>query len=112
MNPKYHLLVAVAALSLSACSTDDAYTGPENEGYKISFTVAENPESRTTLDAGDFLRWVSTDKVGIYTCGYNVNSNILTTADVNKSPVEFIGTLEVPVSSGDKFYAYYPYNAE
>ncbi len=111
MNPKYHLLAAVAALSLSACSTDDAYTGPENEGYKISFTVAENPESRTTFTAGDFLRWVSTDQVGVYTVGKNLNSNTLTTADVSKSPVEFVGTLKQQVSSGDQFYAYYPYDA-
>ncbi len=112
MNPKYHLLVAVAALSLGACSTDDTGTVPENGGYKISFTVAEDTDTRTTLTTGDFLRWLPIDKVGIYTSGNNVNSNILTTADVNKSPVEFVGTLEQPVSSGDMFYAYYPYNAE
>ncbi len=111
MNPKYHLLTAVAALSLGACSTDDTCTGPENGGYKISFTVAEDSETRTTLDAGDFLRWAPNDKVGIYTSGNNVNSNTLTVADVNKSPVEFVGTLEQPVSSGDMFYAYYPYDA-
>ncbi len=111
MNPKYHLLAAVAALSLGACSTDDTCTGPENGGYKISFTVAEDSETRTTLDAGDFLRWAPNDKVGIYTSGNNVNSNTLTVADVNKSPVEFVGTLEQPVSSGDMFYAYYPYDA-
>ncbi len=112
MNPKYHLLVAIAALSLNACSTDDTGTVPENDGYKISFTVAEDTETRTTLTTGDCLRWLPIDKVGIYTSGNNVNSNILTTADVNKSPVEFVGTLEQPVSSGDMFYAYYPYNAE
>ncbi len=117
MNPKYHLLVAAAALSLNACSTDDTCPEPEIGGYKISFTVAEDTETRTTLEmleTGNFLRWVPTDKVGIYTVGKNgwsVNSNILTTADVNKSPVEFVGTLEQPVSSGDMFYAYYPYNA-
>jgi len=114
MNPKYHLLVAVAALSLGACSTDDTCTepGPGKKGYKLSFTVAEDPETRTTLDAGDVLRWVYTDKVGIYTVGKNTNSNTLTVADVNQSPVEFIGVLENYVSSGDKFYAYYPYDAE
>ncbi len=112
MNPKYHLLAAIAALSLNACSTDDTCTGPEIGGYKISFTVAEDTETRTTLTTGDFLRWLPIDKVGIYTVGENANSNILTTADVNKSPVEFVGTLEQPVSSGDMFYAYYPYNAE
>ncbi len=112
MNPKYHLLVAAAALSLGACSTDDTGTEPENEGYKISFTVAEDTEIRTTLTTGDFLRWMSTDKVGIYTNGNNVNYNIETTADVSKSPVEFVGTLEQQASSGDMFYAYYPYNAE
>ncbi len=112
MNPKYHLLAAVAALSLGACSTDDTCTGPEIGGYKISFTVEEDSETRTTLTTGDFLRWVSTDKVGIYTLGENANSNILTRANVNQSPVEFIGTLEQPAWPGDKFYAYYPYNAE
>jgi len=114
MNPKYHLLVAAAALSLGACSTDDTGTDPvpQKQGYKISFTVAEDPETRTTLDAGDILRWVYTDKVGIYTVGKNVNSNALTVADVNQSPVEFIGVLENYVSPGDLFYAYYPYDAE
>jgi len=114
MNPKYHLLAAAAALSLGACSTDDTYTepGPGKKGYKISFTVAEDPETRTTLDAGDILRWVYTDKVGIYTVGKNVNSNTLTVADVNQSPVEFIGVLENYVSPGDLFYAYYPYDTE
>ncbi len=116
MNPKYHLLIAVATLSLNACSTDDTCPEPvsENKEHKISFTVEEDAETRTTLEmleTGNFLRWVPTDKVGIYTSGNNVNSNILTTADVNQSPVEFIGTLIQPVSSGDMFYAYYPYNA-
>lgn len=113
MNPKYHLLVAAAALSLGACSTDDTCTEPrpENGGYKISFTVSEDPESRTVLDVGDNLRWVPTDKVGIYTVGKNVNPNTLTVADVNQSPVEFIGVLKNIVSPGDKFYAYYPYDA-
>ncbi len=112
MNPKYHLLAAVAALSLSACSTDDTGTVPENDGYKISFTVAENSETRTTLDAGDILRWVPTDRVGIYTVGQNVNSNTEADADVNQSPVEFAGVLKELVSPGDQFYAYYPYDAE
>ncbi len=114
MNPKYHLLVAVAALSLGACSTDDTCIEPVIGGYKISFTVAEDPETRTTLDKGadgrDYLRWVPTDKVGVYTGGYNPNSNIMTVANVNQSPVEFVGTLEKLVSSGEKFYAYYPYD--
>jgi len=111
MNPKYHLLAAVATLSLGACSTDDTCTGPENAGYKLSFSVAEDSETRTTLDAGDILRWVPTDKVGIYTVGQNVNPNIMTVADVDQSPVEFIGDLKKSVSPGDLFYAYYPYNA-
>ncbi len=111
MNLKYHLLVAAAALSLGACSTDDTNSVPENEGYKISFTVAEDAETRTTFDASDFLRWVPTDKVGIYTVGKNENPNTLTVADVNQHPVEFIGVLKKLVSSGDMFYAYYPYNA-
>ncbi len=117
MNPKYHLLIAVAALSLGACSTDDTCTEPENEGYKISFTVAEDSDTRTTLetlDKSDILRWVSTDKVGIYTGensdGNNVNSNISTAADVSKSPVEFVGTLKRTVSPCERFYAYYPYD--
>ncbi len=111
MNMKYHLLVAAAALSLGACSTDDTNSEPENEGYKISFTVAENNGTRTTLDASDFLRWVPTDKVGIYTVGKNENPNTLTVADVNQHPVEFIGVLKKLVSPGDNFYAYYPYDA-
>ncbi len=111
MNMKYHLLAAAAALSLGACSTDDTNSEPENEGYKISFTVAEDAETRTTFDASDFLRWVPTDKVGIYTVGKNENPNTLTVADVNQHPVEFIGVLKKLVSSGDMFYAYYPYNA-
>ncbi len=111
MNLKYHLLVAAAALSLGACSTDDTNSVPENEGYKISFTVAEDAETRTTFDASDFLRWVPTDKVEIYTVGKNENPNTLTVADVNQHPVEFIGVLKKLVSSGDMFYAYYPYNA-
>ncbi len=112
MNPKYHLLAAVAALSFGACSTDDTSTGPETGGYKISFTIAEDPEPRTTLDKGDILRWVPTDKVGIYTVGKNVNPNTLTVADVNQHPVEFIGVLNKLVSPGDMFFAYYPYDAE
>ncbi len=115
MNLKYQLLVAAAALSLGACSTDDTGTEPENEGYKISFTVAEDAETRTTLDKGadgrDYLLWVPTDKVGIYTVGKNENPNTLTVADVNQHPVEFIGVLKKLVSSGDMFYAYYPYDA-
>jgi len=112
MNPKYHLLVAVAALSLGACSTDDTQSGPEpeNGAYKLSFTVAEDSETRTTLDAGDILRWKSTDQVGIYT-GLYENPNTLTVVDVNQSPVEFNGVLEHSVSPGNMFYAYYPYNA-
>ena len=115
MNLKYQLLVAAAALSLGACSTDDTSTGPENEGYKISFTVAEDAETRTTLDKGadgrDYLQWVPTDEVGIYTVGKNENPNTLTVADVNQHPVEFIGVLKKLVSPGDMFYAYYPYSA-
>ncbi len=115
MNLKYHLLVAAAALSLGACSTDDTCIEPEPEPvpeigeYKISFTVAEDAETRTTLDNGDYLRWVPTDKVGVFTFGKNTNDNIETTADVNKSPVEFTGTLRQTVSPGDMFYAYYPF---
>ncbi len=115
MNPKYHLLAAVAALGMYACTTDDTCTEPENEGYKLSFTVAENSETRTTLDKDDggidILKWVSADdKVGVYTVGKNENPNTLTVADVNQHPVEFIGVLEKLVSPGDMFYAYYPYD--
>ncbi len=116
MNPKYHLLAAVAALSFGACTTDDTYTGPEiGGGYKLSFTVAEGSETRTTLDKDekdhDILKWVSPgDKVGVYTVGQNANSNIVTEADITKTPVQFSGTLIKPVSSGEKFYAYYPYD--
>ena len=119
MNLKYYSLAAVAALSLGACSTDDTSTEPENEGYKISFTVAEESETRTTFETiettsgtVDFLRWMPADKVGIYTVGKNVNPNTLTVPDLNQSPVAFIGILKQPVSPGDKFYAYYPYDAE
>ncbi len=117
MNPKYHLLAAVAALGLCACTTDDTYTGPEiGGGYKLSFTVAEDSETRTTLakdeKGADILQWKSADEVGVYTVGTNTNSNILTTADVSTNPVQFSGTLNQSLSSNDKFYAYYPYDAK
>ena len=111
MKPQFYLLgAAVAVLSLGACSKDEARPEPSNEGYAFSFTVAED-DTRTTLATSDILRWVYTDRVGIYTVGENLNPNTLTVADVNQSPVEFIGVLKRPVTPGDRFYAYYPYDA-
>ena len=110
MKPQFYLLgAAVAVLSLGACSKDEARPEPSNEGYAFSFTVAED-DTRTTLATSDILRWVYTDRVGIYTVGENLNPNTLTVADVNQSPVEFIGVLKRPVTPGDRFYAYYPYD--
>ncbi len=111
MKQKYYLLVAAAALSLSACSTDDTHTDPpQGGGYELSFTIAEDSETRTTLAEGDILQWVQNDKVGIYTIGKNVNLNTLTKADVTQGPVKFTGYLAHSVSGGDMFYAYYPYD--
>lgn len=105
----YLLGAAAAALSLGACSQDDARPEPAT-GYRLTFTVAED-DTRTTLVSQDVLRWMPSDRVGIYTVGVNRNPNTLTVADVNQTPVEFIGILKQMVSPGDKFYAYYPYNA-
>lgn len=111
MKPQFYLLgAAVAVLSLGACSKDESRPEPSNEGYTFSFTVAED-DTRTTLASSDILRWVYTDRVGIYTVGENLNPNTLTVADVNQSPVEFIGVLKRPVTPRDRFYAYYPYDA-
>lgn len=112
MKPKIYLLgAAVAALSLGACSQEELQPEPVNEGYSFAFSVAEDDQTRTTLATSDVLRWVPTDRVGIYTVGANLNPNTLTVADVNQTPVEFIGILQRMVSPGDRFYAYYPYDA-
>ena len=111
--------LSLAAMVMSGCAMEEF--GNELEGVdfvapKISAELAEEPATRTCIDADALVAgekatvlWCPEDQIGVFSTG---SSNVLYINDEKEECVpntSFSGTANV---SGDIQYAYYPYNAE
>lgn len=110
--------LSLAAMVMSGCAMEEF--GNELEGVdfvapKISAELAEEPATRTCIDADALVAgekatvlWCPEDQIGVFSTG---SSNVLYINDEKEECVpntSFSGTANV---SGDIQYAYYPHNA-
>ena len=121
---KSFALIAIAALSLAACSKNEAPINNENEMITLKFNIrnADDASTRALLgtdsDGKKFLNWENGDQIGSYSVGSFTQGSTSYTASNNNA-----GTVEV---SGDSYvlnvqafyagsitdlYTYYPYSS-
>ena len=116
---KSFALVAIAALSLAACSKNEAPINDENDLITLKFNIKNTDEASTRALLGDdngkkFLNWENGDKIGTFSVG-TFSSN--TASNNNSGTVEVSGdnyTLNVQTFwSGTitNIYSYFPYSA-
>lgn len=116
---KSFALVAIAALSLAACSKNEAPINDENDLITLKFNIKNTDEASTRALLGDdngkkFLNWENGDKIGTFSVG-TFSSN--TASNNNSGTVEVSGdnyTLNVQTFwSGTitNIYSYFPFSA-
>lgn len=103
MKTKKYFILAAAALSLAACSSDNDVTG----GKPVAARVTASIDGIGTR-AHDAV-WDANDAIGISTTGYT-NVQYTTTGDGNFTAASN-GILFQSSSDSWTFSAYYPYNA-
>ena len=105
---KYIMILAVAAISFSACNDSEIETSLNDEGYYYTFALG-SPETRSVLasdENGKYGAWESGDQLGTAVSNGNPGySNV----DVTSTPVTFQIYKKDGLKSGDVIYAYYPY---
>ena len=112
-------LVALAALSLSACSKKEAPINNDNEQITLKFNIKNADDATTRALLGDdngkkFLNWENGDLIGSFATG-TFGSN--TTSNNNSGTVEVSGeeyTLNIQTHSAGtvtNIYSYFPYSA-
>lgn len=118
---KSFALIAIAALSLAACSKNEAPINDENEMITLKFNIKNADDAATrallgTDDSGNkFLNWENEDKIGTFSVGSFPNDQ--TTSNNNAGTVEVSGdsyTLNVQTFSAGtvtNIYSYYPFSA-
>ena len=102
------MILAVAAISFSACNDSEIETSLNDEGYYYTFALG-SPETRSVLasdENGKYGAWESGDQLGTAVSNGNPGySNV----DVTSTPVTFQIYKKDGLKSGDVIYAYYPY---
>ena len=117
---KSFALVAIAALSLAACSKNEASINDENDLITLKFNIknADDATTRALLaeeDGKKFLNWENGDKIGTFSVGSF--SSDQTTSNNNGGTVEVSGenyTLNVQTFNAGtvtNIYSYFPYSA-
>ena len=114
-------LVAIAALSLAACSKKEAPINDENEIITLKFNIKNVDDASTrallATDANGkkFLNWEDADKIGTFSVGSFPNDQ--TTSNNNAGTVVVSGdnyTLNVQTFNAGtvtNIYSYFPYSA-
>lgn len=117
---KSFALIAIAALSLAACSKKEAPINDENEVITLKFNIknADDAATRALLaeeNGKKFLNWENEDKIGTFSVGSFPNDQ--TTSNNNPGTVNVSGdnyTLNVQTFNAGtvtNIYSYYPYSA-
>lgn len=117
-------LVAIAALSLAACSKKEAPINDENELITLKFNIknADDASTRALLgtdtDGKKFLDWENGDKIGTFSVGvFPQGDNTYYTSNNNSGTVNVDDTgftLNVQTfNAGEvtEIYSYFPYSA-
>ncbi|MEG1644982.1 MAG: fimbrillin family protein [Alistipes sp.] len=104
------LFVAAIAMAFSSCSKDQEIANPDGnaQGFELKFTV--DNQTRTTLGAGDVIKWVKNDELGVFIPSTTPQPTLNRFADVDltKNPIVFRTFLENKPAVGALFYTYYP----
>lgn len=121
---KSFALIAIAALSLAACSKNEAPINDENEMITLKFNIknADDATTRALLgtdtDGKKFLNWENGDKIGSYSVGsFSQGSTSYSTSNNNAGTVEVSGdnyVLNVQAfyeGTITDLYTYYPYSS-
>ena len=117
-------LIAIAALSLAACSKNEAPINDENEMITLKFNIknADDTATRALLgtdtDGKKFLNWENGDKIGSYSVGsFSQGTSSYSTSNNNAGTVEVSGdsyVLNVQAfyeGTITDLYTYYPYSS-
>ena len=98
-------LVAVAAMTLSACQKEVEPQQKNEEGlYEYSFTILEDGTRAVIGDNN--IEWVEGDQVGIIVESFAGPADV----NVNTNPKTVAITSTDPILAGTTAYAYFPYN--
>ncbi len=117
---KSFALIAIAALSLAACSKTEAPINEENDLITLKFNIKNADDATTRALLGDdngkkFLNWEDQDKIGTFSVGSFPNDQ--TTSNNNAGTVVVSGdnyTLNVQTFNAGtvtNIYSYFPYSA-
>ena len=112
-------LVALAALSLSACSKKEAPINNDNEQITLKFNIRNADDATTRALLGDdngkkFLNWENGDLIGSFATGTFGNTS---TSNNNSGTVEVSGdsyTLNIKTfntGTATNLYTYFPFSA-
>ena len=113
MRKNLTLLATLAFVAVISCQKEVKEINNETPGSKMSFvaTMPEfNPDSKTTLGAGDVVNWASTDKIDVY----GVNGGTVKKAVFALTAGDGTRSATFTYESGDDldgstdFYAIYP----
>ena len=96
-------LVAVAAMTLSACQKEVEPQQKNEEGlYKYTFSIIEDK----AVIGDSNIEWVAGDRVGMFVGDYKGYAKI----DVTTTPKTVVIYSNDPIPAGTKAYAYAPYD--
>ena len=116
-------LVALAALSLSACSKKEAPINNDNEQITLKFNIRNADDATTRALLGDdngkkFLNWENGDQIGSFSVGeFPQGESTLPESKNNAGTVQVAGddyTLNIQTfnaGSVSEIYSYFPYSA-